>query len=928
MMMMMSNVLLFVATTLPSSSSSWSNFPPSSASVRRRATFTSDHDEKTPESSSHKQQQQQTMVIVDVENVRGATSFKLSHAALLSRICLWREDRSSTATSAMNYNDDDDDDASYYHSSPSLQCCNSIEPMIWACDHGIRPSIHHFSSSSSSCGDYNSIVYNDDDDVAEMKDERRIMPCNFGVTFAGPQRTADDVIVDIVKLRCQSTNDDDQEEENEEEKENGILDNNGNSNHNHNDDDDDRSIPPTNIAMRNTTVVITADAKLISRCQQSQRAGRSISDVIFVEPASLLMQLERYRINSYEEETFLGGSGGDDERQQQLSTYSSSGMRKKSEIGMVNVDGKTSTMTSTIAMEQHAKFQARFQSTLGLDELPRQQNEHDGEDDTVVDGNNYDDINETQFTNDDSSDDTSATALLAAQLKTEQIRRHLLLSDAYYLARPSKSVRGRGKAVVHVNYKDRNISKTQQRKLYTRRLGNQRKEDMALGATRRKENAARLQQILDNYNGGVDGVTDQNGQLISSSTMLLHMLLRQFECEKVSQLPNTSSSSSFDPTTVLGLDGTTNGAISKVKQLDPLNSIMKVPLRNNDAMSDTDLPPLRIVVISDTHGFEGALSKFIDSSSTDNNDDVGSPKWVRLGFSDDFILPPADVLIHCGDFAASGSRKTQRIAARRLDDFLARQTHIPEKIVIKGNHDPESPAKVLFPTSKALYVRSSSTVMIHGVSFALEPYSRRAISLQSSIGRRTYSTMPTLPECDILVSHEPPKGILDMTYHGFSAGSSYLRELVEHAEHKPRLWLCGHIHESRGVLEKHFYYPANRRNGGSDNIIDASTTMVINASNANCGKANRLVSGAVVVEIERRPSKTWREETAETTLRSSRRVGYEESVFDHIDNSSGGLARLGDDLELYTTRPGVRRRKGVAQSVRQQKVIRSTLLTS
>jgi hypothetical protein len=197
-------------------------------------------------------------------------------------------------------------------------------------------------------------------------------------------------------------------------------------------------------------------------------------------------------------------------------------MRKKSEIGIGNVDGKTSTMTSfkdsTIAMEQHAKFQARFQSTLGLDELPQQQNKHDGEDDTVVNGNNYDDINETQFTNDDSSDDTSAAALLAAQLKTEQIRRHLLLSDAYYLARPSKSVRGRGKAVVHVNYKDRNISKTQQRKLYTRRLGNQRKEDMALGAKQRKENAARLQQILDNYNGGVDGVMDQNGPFISSST--------------------------------------------------------------------------------------------------------------------------------------------------------------------------------------------------------------------------------------------------------------------------------------------------------------------------------------------------------------------------------------------------------------------------
>ena len=910
------HLLLLASTTLPLSSS-WSTFPPpsslTSSSVRRAVSFSSNDDKrkKTSFISQPKQQQQQTMVIVDVENVRGATSFKLSHAALLSRIRLWREDRLLTATApTINYEE-------VFYSLPTMQQLNSIEPMIWVCDHGIRPSIHHFFSSSSY--DYYSSNDDKEDGIVKM-DIKRCMPCNFGITFAGPQRTADDVIVDIVKLRCQLTNDDDQKEENE-----------GNVEKNH----DRLSIPPIPItAIRNTTVVITADTKLISRCQQAQRAGKSLlSDVIFVEPASLLMQLERYRINSYDEETYLGGRE-DDKQQKQQELPLMNSLRKKSEVGKGNVDGKTSAMTSfkdsTIAMEQHAKIQARFQRKHdseirknGEDEDVVNENNHEIEYD-----NNYDDDedNETQFTTDDSNDDTAAAAaLLTAQLKTEQIRRHLLLSDAYYLARPSKSVRGRGKAVVHVNYKDRNISKTQQRKLYTRRLGNQRKEDMALGATRRKENAARLQQILDNYNGGVDGVMDQNnGPLISSSTVLLQMLLREFECEKVSELPNTFISTS-DTAAVLGLDGTTNGAISKYKQMDPLNSIMKIPLRNNNAVSNTDLPPLRIVIISDTHGFEGSLSKFINSSSTDNNDD-GSPKWVRLGFSDDFILPPADVLIHCGDFAASGSRKTQRIAARRLDDFLARQTHIPEKIVIKGNHDPESPAKVLFPTSKALYVRTSSTMMIQGVSFALEPYSRRIISFQSNIGRRTYSSMPTLPECDILVSHEPPKGVLDMTYHGFSAGSSYLRELVEHAEHKPRLWLCGHIHESRGVLEKHFY-SVNRKNGGSNNVFDTAITMVINASNANSGKANRLVSGAVVVEIERRPSNTWREETAENTLRSSRRVEYEERAFDPIDNNSDGLARLGDTLELYTTRPGVRRRKGVAQSVRQQNVIRSTLLT-
>ena len=98
---------------------------------------------------------------------------------------------------------------------------------------------------------------------------------------------------------------------------------------------------------------------------------------------------------------------------------------------------------------------------------------------------------------------------------------------------------------------------------------------------------------------------------------------------------------------------------------------------------------------------------------------------------------------------------------------------------------------------------------------------------------------------------------------------------------------------------------------------DAST-MVINASNANSGRANRLVSGAVVVEIERRPSNTGGDETAESTLQT-RKIQYSDDFEDSVKD-------LGNELEVYVTRPGVRRRKGVPQSVRQQmKNVRSSL---
>ena len=99
--------------------------------------------------------------------------------------------------------------------------------------------------------------------------------------------------------------------------------------------------------------------------------------------------------------------------------------------------------------------------------------------------------------------------------------------------------------------------------------------------------------------------------------------------------------------------------------------------------------------------------------------------------------------------------------------------------------------------------------------------------------------------------------------------------------------------------------------------------MVINASNANSGRANRLVSGAVVVEIERCPSNTGGDETAESTLQT-REIEYSDDFEDSVNGQD--LAELGNELEVYVTRPGVRRRKGVPLSVRQQiKNLRSSL---
>ena len=50
---------------------------------------------------------------------------------------------------------------------------------------------------------------------------------------------------------------------------------------------------------------------------------------------------------------------------------------------------------------------------------------------------------------------------------------------------------------------------------------------------------------------------------------------------------------------------------------------------------------------------------------------------------------------------------------------------------------------------------------------------------------------------DVLLSHHPPKGAVDRSFIGLRIGLQELRALDEDV--RPRLHLCGHVHESRGV---------------------------------------------------------------------------------------------------------------------------------
>jgi Icc-related predicted phosphoesterase len=162
------------------------------------------------------------------------------------------------------------------------------------------------------------------------------------------------------------------------------------------------------------------------------------------------------------------------------------------------------------------------------------------------------------------------------------------------------------------------------------------------------------------------------------------------------------------------------------------------------------------------------------------------------------ILPEGDMIIHAGDISLRGN-------LAEIQDFVNWFSNLPYryKIFIAGNHDfaLEKNASLVEIPQNVTYLNNQQ-VTIEDITIwgspVTPPFYNWAFMWPLEKRRQLYKKIPD--NCDIIISHGPVFGTLDKVKMGQNVGCPLLKARVE--EIKPKLFICGHIHEAYGSTTK------------------------------------------------------------------------------------------------------------------------------
>jgi predicted phosphodiesterase len=236
-------------------------------------------------------------------------------------------------------------------------------------------------------------------------------------------------------------------------------------------------------------------------------------------------------------------------------------------------------------------------------------------------------------------------------------------------------------------------------------------------------------------------------------------------------------------------------------------------------------------------------------------------------------LPDGDVLIHAGDLTQSGSLAELQATV----NWLRAQPH-PVKIVVAGNHDllldascdnrkgagDATAERAAIDWGDIIYLENTATTVTCANGRQLRvygsPQSTRHGNWAFQYPRGHDVWAEAVPQdVDILITHGPPKGHLDLLRLGCE---HLLRELWRV---RPRLHVFGHVHEGAGTEWLQFdglqdaYERTVVASGGLWNLVWTAKEFIQAlfrpVAEAKCLLVNPAVVGGLRDDERRRPIK-------------------------------------------------------------------------
>lgn len=151
-------------------------------------------------------------------------------------------------------------------------------------------------------------------------------------------------------------------------------------------------------------------------------------------------------------------------------------------------------------------------------------------------------------------------------------------------------------------------------------------------------------------------------------------------------------------------------------------------------------------------------------------------------------LPHADIIVHSGDFCKEGTEN-------EVIDFIEwfDSLDYKHKIFVAGNHDDYLHDAQIDGLPKNIHYLCYSALNIEGINF----YGIPMFSADIVTKKYQKQILEVPNEIDVLITHQPPFGILDKTTNKHYGDIDILNKVCTI---KPKFHLFGHVHNNNGII--------------------------------------------------------------------------------------------------------------------------------